>query len=37
VDIQDEEDMDKQIQVVLRYSDTVLEEAERLSSIIFDK
>jgi hypothetical protein len=37
VDIHDESDMTKQTQVVLRYSDTVLAEAQNSTKVVLDK
>lgn len=37
VKIQNQSDVDKQIQVVLSYSDTVLEEAQNSSAVSLDK
>jgi hypothetical protein len=37
VDIKDESDMAKQTQMVLRYSDNVLEEAQNSTKAVLDK
>lgn len=37
VTIQNPSDVEKQVQIVLRYSDTVLEKAQNSSEFLFDK